>query len=124
MVFAVTFAAFFAFTELRHKSTGTALQVCVSSGKHHTAVIKNDRIQPQAVHADRCDTLTVVNKDQITREIGFGQHDRHVAYDGVKERMLLPNQSLTITLNKTGDYHYHDHFHDEVEGTFTVQEAL
>jgi hypothetical protein len=55
-----------------------------------------------------------------TREIGFGVHDKHVAYDGISERILNQDESFTITLDKTGRYHWHDHFHDEVEGYFSV----
>jgi len=43
-----------------------------------------------------------------------------VPYDGVAERVLGKGQSFTITLNQAGNFHWHDHLHDEVEGYFTV----
>lgn len=67
-----------------------------------------------------CDTLTFTNKDAIAREIAFGPHEHHVPYDGVAERVLNKNQSFTVTLNQTGNFRWHDHLHDEVEGTFAV----
>jgi hypothetical protein len=33
---------------------------------------------------------------------------------------LRQGGSVTVTLVKTGTFHFHDHFHDEVAGSFTV----
>ena len=95
---------------------------CLQAGQVHQAVIRGDKLLPQTLTAKKCDRLTITNRDAITREIGFGEHDHHTPYDGVSERILKKGESLTITLNKTGEFHYHDHFHDEVAGSFTVRE--
>lgn len=97
-----------------------ASTACTRPGHTYRVIIENAAITPEIVDAKRCDTLTITNHDAVTREIGFGQHDHHVAYDGVAEKVLRQNESLTITLIATGDYHYHDHFHDEVAGSFVV----
>jgi plastocyanin len=92
------------------------------SGKHpnHLVIIKGDKATPQHTAAPRCDSLTISNEDNEIRLIAFGPHEHHVAYDGVTERALGPNQSLTITLNAAGTYNFHDHLHDEMTGEFTV----
>ena len=64
--------------------------------------------------------LTFKNIDPTTREIAFGPHAQHVPYDGVAERILSQGQSFTITLNQTGNFQWHDHVHDDLTGTFTV----
>ena len=97
-----------------------ASTVCTTTGKTISVSIKNDVMSPRVITAHRCDKLTITNFDPTTREIGFGEHDHHSAYDGVSEKVIRQNQSFTITFNKTGSYHFHDHFHDEVEGQFTV----
>lgn len=97
-----------------------AVESCSQKGTPHKVVISDDKMSPREVTAKRCDTLTIVNSDDITREIGFGDHDHHVAYDGTAQKILRHNESVTITLVKTGHYHFHDHFHDEVEGEFSV----
>jgi plastocyanin len=100
--------------------TNAASSTCSQQGAVHTATIKDNKVQPSHISGQRCDVMEIVNLDAVTREIGFGNHDHHVPYDGVSERLLTQNQSLTVTLNQTGEYHFHDHFHDEVTATFTV----
>lgn len=92
------------------------------AGKHssHLVVIKNGNTIPQRAYAPRCDTLIIENEDDVMRLIAFGPHTHHTPYDGITEKLLGPNQSITITLNTAGTYHFHDHTHDEVTGEFTV----
>ena len=95
--------------------------VCKTTGVIHTVVIADDRVTPSGtVRASLCDQLKITNQDTEAREIAFGPHEHHVPYDSVAERVLNKGQSLTIILNKSGTYHWHDHEHDEVEGYFNV----
>lgn len=105
---------------LLNNDSKTASEACATTGTSHTVVIQNDTMSPSEINAKRCDTLTIVNRDDVTREIGFGDHEKHVPYNGVAQKILRQDESLTITLVKTGHYHFHDHFHDEVEGEFNV----
>lgn len=98
-----------------------ATDVCTTTGVEHTITIANSVMRPEHVYAQRCDTLTIVNNDDITRRIAFGVHDSHQVYNGVSEKILVKGESLAITLTTTGEYHIHDHFHDETEAEFTVQ---
>ncbi len=102
------------------QSHGSADTPCVGGGVTHKVTIRNDKADPAQTTAKRCDTLTITNKDAITREIAFGNHDHHVAYDGVEEKELQQGESVTVTLDQAGEFHFHDHLHDEVEGYFTV----
>lgn len=97
-----------------------ATDFCAGYLKTYTMTIKDDAVTPAHIQASRCDRLTIVNRDDKRRQIAFGVHDRHVAYDGVLQRLLRKNESFTVNLAQPGDYHFHDHFQDEVEGTFTV----
>lgn len=93
---------------------------CYGAYTNHTVVIQNGVASPAHTTAPRCDTLTIINKDDVGLLIAFGQHDNHVPYDGVEERGLSKDQSLTVNLISTGDYRFHDHIYDHVQGTFTV----
>lgn len=86
----------------------------------HQVTIKDSQVSPQITDGKLCDRITIINKDAIDREIAFGPHEQHVAYDSVAERVLGKNQSLTLTFNKAGNFHFHDHEHDEVMGYFNV----
>jgi plastocyanin len=102
-------------------SRETALDMnCNKTGKAYTVVIKDDVLSPDSINAKRCDTITIINKDKTLREIGFGEHDEHKAYDGITERLISDGEQFTITLRQSGTHDYHDHFHDEVTGSFTV----
>jgi len=99
----------------------SAADNCTSvHGVTHHVAIKNSRASDELVTGKRCDKLTITNEDAIAREVAFGLHEDHVPYDGVAERVLSKGQSLTVTLNQTGNFRWHDHLHDEVEGRFTV----
>lgn len=96
-------------------------QGCQPSNITHTVIIQNNLVRPSHTVARRCEKLTITNLDSTERLIAFGQHTNHVPYDGVEEILLKREQSLTITLIQTGDFLFHDHEHDDVRGTFTVQ---
>lgn len=93
---------------------------CKTTGDTRMAIIANGQISPKHTNAKVCDRLVIVNQDNTLREMAFGEHDDHVAYDGITEKFLRQNESLTVTLNRRGTYLFHDHIHDEVAGDFTV----
>jgi plastocyanin len=90
------------------------------TGTTHTITIANDKMDPDHIDAQLCDKLTVTNTDDKVRDMAFGVHDHHQAYDGTTEKSLAKNQSLTVTLEEAGNYKLHDHLDDDVAGTFTV----
>jgi len=100
-----------------HSSRSTS---CELRGTHYQVNITSGGLDASNVIAKRCDTLIITNHDDILRLIAFGPHDQHQAYDGVGERALGRGQSLTITLNQTGSFTFHDHLHDRLIGSFAV----
>jgi hypothetical protein len=93
---------------------------CAASGTLHVVTIRNNAVIPEHTSAKLCDRLIIKNLDKNSRLIAFGLHEEHVPYDGVSERLLGQNESFTVTLSQTGDFRFHDHLQDEVQGTFTV----
>lgn len=94
---------------------------CRQTGANHKVTITNDKLSATHVQAALCDTLTIINQDDTTRNMAFGQHTHHQPYDGITEKLLTKGQSLTVTLDQAGTYTFHDHYHDEVAGEFTVR---
>ena len=108
--------------QLLHTSS-TADTPCSGTHAHaqsHSVMIMDSKAEPSKITAKLCDTLTITNMDDIAREVAFGPHEDHIAYDGVAERVLSKDQSLTVTLNQAGAFRFHDHLHDEIQGYFTV----
>jgi len=96
--------------------------MCPTRRASHLVTIWQNQLHPGHTEARLCDTLTITNADAAIRLIAFGPHEHHEPYDGVTEKVLGSRQSLTLTLNQLGTYHFHDHLQDEVAGDFTVSE--
>jgi hypothetical protein len=94
---------------------------CSVAKVSHMMVIQNNQVLPSNIMASRCDTLIITNNDSIRRLMAFGLHEDHVPYDGIAEQVLYKDQSLIVTLIQAGSFRFHDHLHDEVQGTFTVR---
>ena len=90
-------------------------------GAHLQATIRDDKVMPATIHASLCDQLTITNNDKRTREVAFGQHEHHEAYDGITEKILNKGQSMTVLLNQVGSFRFHDHEDDTVQAFFTVR---
>ena len=93
---------------------------CLPVSTHHNVTNQHGVVPPPNTDTKRCETLTITNLDRTRRIMAFGQHDHHITYDGITEEPLIKDQSLTVTLIKTGDFKFHDHANDEVKGTFSV----
>ncbi len=115
---AVTLLAGNALGASPHQSVSTT---CSSTKNDYIVTIENSKLSIDDVHARLCDKLTIVNNDKTIRLIAFGAHDHHQPYDGIGEKALSQGQSLSVTLNQAGTFIFHDHIHDEVKGTFTVE---
>lgn len=97
------------------------VSTCAEKGKTHQATIQHNTVTPQHIDAALCDQLTITNLDDRDRNMAFGPHDHHTAYDGHGEETLKQGQSETVVLNQPGTFIFHDHMAYEVRGTFTVK---
>ncbi len=102
------------------KVKAQATAQCQKTGVAHAVMIQNNVVVPKHTYASVCDTLTITNTDDRIRLLAFGPHENHQVYDGVSEKQLTQGEALTITLNRTGTYEFHDHIGDVAQGDFTV----
>lgn len=93
---------------------------CQKIRTRHQVIVRNGVSTPRNTYAHLCDSLTITNRDSQVRLMAFGPHEEHQIYDGVTEKKLRGGQSLTVTLNQTGAYQFHDHLGDVAQGDFTV----
>lgn len=94
---------------------------CKEAPTEYTLTIEDGKLSADTIYLHRCDRLAIMNRDEQLRLIAFGVHDHHQSYNNITERTLLKGQQLAVTLTERGTYMFHDHLHDEVKGTFTVE---
>lgn len=99
---------------------GELTGACHMIRANHQVTIKNGLVRPLHTRANKCDTLTFINEDKVTRNIAFGPHLQHIPYAGETELAALAGRSVTLTLSQAGTYTFHDHSHEETAGDFTV----
>ena len=124
----VTFAAVFSgviiigsvllLVVVNSKTTSTVS--CSKKGKTHQVAIQNGVVKPATTNAKLCDTIVIKNTDSETRKIGFGDHDKHVAFSGVEEKLLKKGESFSLLVTQTGTAYFHDHYDYDAEGTLIV----
>ncbi|MFO0882341.1 MAG: hypothetical protein U0491_02730 [Candidatus Saccharimonadales bacterium] len=117
---AASITAFFASKYVNGKENLADTCNTAKNVQNHVIVIENNVVTPTQSTIAYCDTLTIINKDSNIRLMAFGQHDKHVHYDGVEEKELSQGQSFTVTAVSKGTFTFHDHEQDEVQGEFTV----
>jgi FtsZ-interacting cell division protein ZipA len=110
-------------SHIESNKAAAAYPKCQGQHETHDVTIRNDKVTPQHTSSKRCDTLTIINFDNQDRIIAFGQHEHHTAYDGITERYLNYQGKFSVTLVQPGNFRFHDHEQDEVQGTFTVSAA-
>lgn len=109
-------------SNIDNRKAAAAFPKCVGEHAAHKVIIQNDKMVPAHTDAKRCDTLEIMNLDDQQRIIAFGQHNKHVAYDGVRERYLSANGKFEVTLIQPGNFLFHDHEQEDVRATFTVDQ--
>lgn len=121
ILLAIVFGLIFTLSRASQTEDGAAATIsCTKTGRDHLVVIKNNQAVPQHTAGNACDRLTITNDDDKIRLMAFGAHDHHRPYDGTTEKVLDKGQSLSVTLDQTGTFKFHDHLDDTVQGTFTV----
>jgi hypothetical protein len=107
----------------RYLASTLAAATSRCTGEHEVirVTISHNAVAPLHSTGNLCNELIITNLDSSVRLVAFGSHDSHQPYDGVAEQLLGQGQTLKVTLNRAGNFEFHDHLHDTVVGTFTVQ---
>lgn len=95
---------------------------CGVSDKIHIVKIEKNAFQPASVKAKRCDKLTFYNNDDKLHGVAFGTMEKHQPYGEFAQEYLQPKERITIKLNKSGSYEFHDHLKEEIHGQISIRE--
>jgi len=99
-------------SQVNGKETGA----CQGTNDNHIVTIKDDKANPIHTQANRCDTLTFLNKDKAKHYMMFDPP----AYGGEDMIVLDDGRPETITLNQSGSFMFHDHMIQSLSGHLTV----
>jgi cytochrome o ubiquinol oxidase subunit IV len=99
---------------------GEETGACQGNKDNHIITINGSKANPMHIEAQRCDTLTFMNEDELKHEIAFGTHPEDASYGGEDEVVLDDGRPETITLNESGDFVFHDHMDPNLTGHFSV----
>lgn len=95
---------------------------CEKVGEQHRLQLVGDAFSQPSLTINRCDTLTIENRDTLSYSLNFGKYNQHIDYAGYKATTLLPNESVTIDAFQAGRYELHDHFRDNAVLTLDIKE--
>lgn len=79
-----------------------------------TITISNGKFVPANLLAKAGDTVKWINKDSRA-------HDIHADDDAFHSSILEPGESFAQKFTAPGEFGYHDHLHEEITGTITVE---
>jgi|GEM_PF-1254188 len=99
-------------------ATGDSL--CREPGVTETVKLNNDSFSQPSVQLNRCDRLVVVNDGDLTYELAFGTHDKHVEYPGFSMQQLKPSEYFELDAVEPGTYVMHDHLRDTAKLRVTI----
>lgn len=125
MIYIVIYGTFLISTKyisISNTNNTTSVKTECGAGRaKHTVYINNNEVYPKNTNASLCDTLQIINLDNVVRVMAFGEHEKHIVYDGIKEQAIATQESVSVTLNMPGEFTFHDHNQEDVKGNFNVR---
>ena len=101
---------------------GEATGACKTNEENHRVTISNGVITPSYTEAKRCDTLTILNDDNISYDMVFGSYPIRRSYGGEDNVSVRKGKAETITLNQIGMHGFYDDKNPDVSGSINVTE--
>ncbi len=107
--------------EAVHQLGGEQTGTCpAGTGTNYRIMLMDNTATPSHIDAHLCDTLTIVNHDEVARDIEFGVHYKHQTYAGQTGKTIYSGRSMVVRLTELGTHQFHDHMMENVSGDFTV----
>lgn len=100
--------------------SGQKTGACQGVYENHKVYIKTGLVTPKETVAHLCDTITFIDQSNNDVKIGYGEHDSHSTYGGIKEFSITKIRPQTITLNQAGTFEFHNHYDQDASGSFLV----
>ncbi|HSD56339.1 MAG TPA: cytochrome o ubiquinol oxidase subunit IV [Candidatus Saccharimonadales bacterium] len=103
--------------EVNGKQTGTCP---AGTGKNHEVTLTNNVATPSQINAHLCDTITFMNYDNATYEIGFGTLAEPEMYAGESDMTARGQHNTPLRLTELGTHTFHEIKENKITGGFTV----
>ena len=99
---------------------GELTGACRKLRANHIVTIKDAKVNPALTVADKCDTVTFINKDSNSIQLDFGTRLKRLPYAGLRDIALPKEHTKTITLSQTGTFQFSDNQRPAVTGALAV----
>jgi len=90
------------------------------TGKNHELMLMDGMATPSHIDAHLCDTLTIMNHDETTRNLVFGAPGQAETYAGQSGPAVHLGHNKVIVLTELGTYKFRDQKLSKMSGDFTV----
>jgi cytochrome o ubiquinol oxidase operon protein cyoD len=101
---------------------GEKTGACAENKENYQVVISDGVATPAVVAAKRCDTLTLINQDNVAYDMIYGSFPIRKSYGGEDSVVVKKDRNKTITLNQLGTHGFYDKDNPDVAGQFVVTE--
>ncbi|HSX17513.1 MAG TPA: cytochrome o ubiquinol oxidase subunit IV [Patescibacteria group bacterium] len=92
------------------------------TGVNHEIMLMDNVATPQHVDAHLCDTITFMNHDSATRQLGFSAPGKPAMYAGESSMTAYGRHDTVMRLTEPGTYTFHDNKETKLTGDFTVKQ--
>jgi len=103
--------------EVNGKQTGTCP---AGTGTNYEVTLTNNMATPNQINAHLCDTITFMNYDSTTYDIGFGTAQNPKLYAGESDMTAYGNHNNPLRLTELGTHTFYDTKGHKLTGSFTV----
>lgn len=103
-----------------YQVSGELTGACRVLHANHIVTIKDGKFDPALTVANKCDTLTFIDKDSVNVAVNFGSPQKRLTYAGLATVELQKEHTKTITLSQTGSFQFYDKNRSSVEGALAV----
>ena len=102
---------------------GELTGACQVVKTNHIVIIQDAKVNPSLTVAEKCDTVTFINKDSENIKLDFGTRLKRIPYAGLTNISLRKERTKTITLSQTGTFEFSDDQRPAVTGALAVVNA-
>lgn len=102
-------------------STSTSTDNSTPASDLATITYSDNGFSPSSVKIKAGGKLTVTNSSSSTVQFDSNPHPIHTDNSELNIGTINAGESKTVTLNKTGDWGYHNHLDSSQKGTITVE---
>ena len=103
-----------------YQVSGELTGACRVVHANHIVIIQAAKVNPALTIADKCDSLTFINKDTTNIQLDFGSRLKRLPYAGLTDISVQKEHTKTITLSQSGTFQFFDSQRPTVTGAFAV----